>query len=424
MRHRTAWLVMDGVAMTNDRPILLPTPAGSLDSLGRLLGRIAETLAKDGRKAGVVLVDDTAVRRLHLNEPTHPHGLISAESCGWKYTTATNGLWRTFFDGERPEIHVGLVEELDRLDDQEWPFKAQFWDETISALGAWEELSGHVWSQLPAVMGVELIRRTMGSWRIPGVKGNQRYVERDEHTPQSAQVMPYTTRMWFQKSDHKYQHFYDRRRSGLAAATVAKCAAGALEPGYRKYDGKRAGWWQITVPAWNHKNLPHPCGYHEPGKLRWVTSGTMDLLRELEEQGLIAFPEVHDSWTGIARTPLAPSARLLEHVYQEAARTEHCEILRSAVGCCYKAGHGMLAAEGSSFNRYDWFASTQDVQRCNSFRKALHIGQTEKRWPVAFDGDGFWYGSDTADPVKAAPRALSFEDKLGGYAVKETECWA
>src|SRR5690242_587584 len=164
--------------MTNTNPSPVPIPAGSMATLGRLLARISQQLTDTPWKEGVVLVDELAAAALHLDDPYHPDGIASTET-RWKHTTATDGkLWRTFF-GDGPEIHIGRVEMLDQLDEMEWPFNTSYWD-MLTALAEWQHITGHAWSQLSGAMGIELVRRTMGKWRIPGQRGDHAYTEIDD----------------------------------------------------------------------------------------------------------------------------------------------------------------------------------------------------------------------------------------------------
>ncbi|ALV39368.1 DnaB-like helicase C-terminal domain-containing protein [Streptomyces sp. CdTB01] len=81
----------------------------------------------------------------------------------------------------------------------------------------------------------------------------------------------------------------------------------------------RAGAFLITVPAWPHRNMPHPLGRlaertDDHGRV-WVTTPHLRQMQKLIRDGHITDPlVVHDSWTGKA------NESLFKHFYQEARR--------------------------------------------------------------------------------------------------------
>ncbi|MCX4516002.1 ATP-binding protein [Streptomyces sp. NBC_01619] len=94
------------------------------------------------------------------------------------------------------------------------------------------------------------------------------------------------------------------------------CSAVPLAPNKLLHTGPldevgkdRAGAFLITVPAWNHPNMPHPLGrlaerIDTQGRA-WVTTPHVRLLQKLIKNGFITEPLiVHDSWTGKANESL------------------------------------------------------------------------------------------------------------------------
>ncbi|MGP4048882.1 DnaB-like helicase C-terminal domain-containing protein [Streptomyces sp. 2A115] len=89
----------------------------------------------------------------------------------------------------------------------------------------------------------------------------------------------------------------------------------------------RAGAFLITVPAWNHRNMPHPLGRlaeraDDQGRV-WVTTPHLRQLQKLTREGHIAEPlVVHDSWTGKA------NESLFKHFYK-VAREARAELVQA-----------------------------------------------------------------------------------------------
>lgn len=75
------------------------------------------------------------------------------------------------------------------------------------------------------------------------------------------------------------------------------------------FDKSQAGIYQITVPAWNHPDMPHPLGRladrpDEHGRV-WVTTPHIKMLERLHRDGHLTDPvTIHDSWTGKANESL------------------------------------------------------------------------------------------------------------------------
>ncbi|MFD9586226.1 type II toxin-antitoxin system prevent-host-death family antitoxin [Streptomyces sp. NPDC059980] len=75
------------------------------------------------------------------------------------------------------------------------------------------------------------------------------------------------------------------------------------------FDKSQAGIYQMTVPDWNHPDMPHPLGRlaerpDEQGRV-WVTTPHIKMLERLHRDGHLLNPVViHDSWTGKANESL------------------------------------------------------------------------------------------------------------------------
>lgn len=438
--QRTTWLVTPQVTVAGT-DYLGTTPPEALASMGALLTRIGSVLHRQGATEGLVLVDELAAAKLGLSElptddGTRQRALDAASSAGWR-STKLSASYTSFFGNARPTIHVGRAECITDYaktrDPESWPWEAVWHPDVTNGLQHWHRLTGVAWQAGPAVMGVELMHRTLTPYRLPDVKGQRKPDLRDDATPHDAGESMWSMDMWSRGELAPYLHGYDKRRAGITAAGVAKLSPGKLQRYRREFSPKWAGWWHVTIPPWvlGHQ-LPHPMG---PGatvkhrKSMWVTTPTMELCAELAELGIFSMPEVIDSLTGPARPVLAGWQKLLETTYQAPAddRDGYPEGTRARVQNAVKVagvrGIGMLGkADGrSSIWRPDWFHGVNGAKRANGFRKALEIGRTESRWPVVMEDDCMWYASDDPDPRRSAPRALQLKDDIaGGYRIQGT----
>ncbi|MFE7958630.1 DnaB-like helicase C-terminal domain-containing protein [Streptomyces sp. NPDC057413] len=111
----------------------------------------------------------------------------------------------------------------------------------------------------------------------------------------------------------------DRNGSYPSACSAVPLAPNKLmHTGPLKEVGKdRAGAFLITVPAWTHRNMPHPLGRlaertDDQGRV-WVTTPHLRQLQKLIKNGFITEELViHDSWTGKA------NESLFKHFYEKA----------------------------------------------------------------------------------------------------------
>lgn len=406
------WLI-DGEIMVTGDGACVPTPG--IRSLRDLLDKLAGRLTRYGRKDGTLLLTDRfAGPHNLLSRPADVRAALGEQ--GWN--TTGSGHWFTAYNAAGINVHVGLVEALDA---DGWVFGGPrvMWDRTCTSIQEWNDRSGRAWGHDPAYVGVNLITTTIRPWRDKAHKGNLAVEKRDEHTPDGWVEHPYMLGSWGRKEPKPmhWLHGYDKVRAALSAAGKAKCAVEKLGNGWRRFDPKRAGWWQIETPAWNMPELPHPVGPDaKPGTVRWVTTATLDLVAELAEAGLIAMPDIMESWTSPARVVLQPFSDLLESVYQETRNS----LVREAVKDVANAGVGMLGnSKGSCFRR-DWLHAVNGTKRANIWRAAYRIGNAHGRYPVTIDDDKLWYASNEKDPVAAAPGMLSLTDDRSGFRPEST----
>lgn len=439
--QRTTWLVTPQVTVAGT-DYLGNTPTEALASMGSLLVRIGAVLHRQQATEGLVLVDEAAAARLGLSEPATDDGarhraLDAATGAGWRSTKI--GPYTSFFANQRPTIHVGRVEVLTATaeagDPETWPWGPVWHPAITDGLQHWHRLTDVAWQAGPAVMGLELMHRTIAPYRLPDVKGQRKADLRDDSTPHDASEAMWSREMWSRQELAAYAHGYDKRRAGLTAAGLAKLSPAKLVRRKMEFSAKWAGWWHVTISPWalGHQ-MPHPMG---PGaterhrKSMWVTTRTMELCAELAQLGVLSMPEVIDALIGPARQVLGPWQRRLEAAYSAPADDrdypEACRArVQNAVKVTGTRGLGMLnKADGkASIWRPDWFHGANATKRANAWWLAWQIGRTEGRWPVAIEDDCMWYASDDPDPLRSAPRRLRDVlvdgDMAGGYRIQGT----
>lgn len=433
---RTVWYLTPTLTLAGLRTATT-TPSDVLQSIVTLLYRIATNLQAAGQTEGLVLLDEAVAAQLGLRGAAGS-ALLYAREAGWTHSEAgADTSMVSFWADGRPTVHIGRLALLQARGTRAWPWSQTGWDaDMVAALQAWHCLTGRAWSATPAVMGLELMHTHLQAWRYRDRADQQRQapaILRDENTPDGAGEAPWTPAMWRGVNGYqagRYWHAYDRRRAGLTAAAAAKLAAAPLTRGWHRFDRDRAGWWQISVPVWNDKRMPHPCG---PGATSWsrfwVTTSTMDLVADLAREGVIDMPEVIDALTAPGRTLLRDWSDALEHAYQYPPDDDlyhpaaNRPVVQQAVKEAANAGIGMLGkADGqSSIWRPDWMHAIAGLKRANGWRKAWQVGKAttaagDPRWPVAVDDDAWYYASDLSDPYQAAPPGLELGlDKRGSY---------
>lgn len=443
----TVWYVSPQYTITiNDAR---PTRADALGSLPEVLERLARHVRGIGEREGTVVLSLEAARRLALDKPPvdgAQYALRHAETKGWKHTSW--GAFTSFYRGQgqhKIDVHVGQEELLVESGPDGWPWgfreypALDTWGrrplvDAVAGMQHWHRITRTAWQAGPPVMGLMLMRRHMPDYRVKrGDRSRQLEVAlHDDNTPPEAGEAVWAPSMWSNPQAFPWAHGYDRRRAGLTAAGSAKLAVDRLTRGWRKFDGSRAGWWLISVPAWNRRDLPHPAGPLPVFERAWVTTATMDLLAEVAQRGELVMPEVIDSLTAPARQLLHPWQQMMEGWYATEQSPEYDEIdqtmMRDALAVVAKAGIGMLAHRNprtgvtGSIYRPDWAHAIAATKRANGWRKLARIDMQEHRTPLWLDDDCAWYGSDLPDRVAACPRELNItDDRPGNYRAKYTK---
>ncbi|MET8680044.1 DnaB-like helicase C-terminal domain-containing protein [Streptomyces sp. NPDC004647] len=172
------------------------------------------------------------------------------------------------------------------------------------------------------------------------------------------------------------------------------CSAVPLAPNKLLHTGPlnevgkdRAGAFLITVPAWNHPDMPHPLGRlaertDEQGRA-WVTTPHVRQLQNLIKNGFITEPLiVHDSWTGKANEslfkPFYEKARAARAELVQAGGepyTEYKRRLSIALRLLWPKGEKV----NSPFWRPDWrmaLVAEASVRHWSVAHRAVQAGHT------------------------------------------------
>lgn len=325
------------------------------------------------------------------------------------------GPWTTMVKGPptgRPDhtIHLFMEHLVDR---QRFPMWAPQLGAQTAALAKWHAFTGRSYHGTPGVAGLSLIRE-----HVPDLKTHITWKHND--LPFTAAESPYVPRQWGVASDGP-EIGIDANRMHLAAAELVSVSPWNLKhTGRCDFDRSRAGWWKIEVPPWNIPELPHPVGYPWDVPIRWVTTPTMGLLTELQDQGVIGRFEIHDSWTGPGMRLLRKWARTLEDAYEAFSFMEY-EVdirLRDTVGPVYKETIGLLNHKDDDGNRNAIFwphahHSIIALGRCNLWRKLWRAYQRHHVIPLRIDVDHITF------PGTELPLGFNIGTRLGEFKVKE-----
>jgi hypothetical protein len=388
-------------------------------NLGELVTRVWHT--NNLTESTVILDRDVALslgieKKLPGTENAiHNHPSLSlARDLGWRVKKLNP--WMTFWHNDHPSIHIGLSQFFGST-----PFP--IWDThdlatTSFDMGVFQRICGVPLRMTAGATAMAMLREGTNFRVTPYWKPDWSGI--DIATRHSE--IPYR---WVSpvSEEMSWHHAYDINMQYLAAAQGAHLAIGELEyEETSQFDGT-PGFWEITVPAWNDKRLPHPAGHHQPGDRVWVTAPTVHLLIEMSEYGVSAEPVIHASWTCKDKTGriLRTWAGTIRDGIKLATENRGAQspFVRLMKGL-YKEGIGMLANRRSRIVRYDWNFTIAALARANQFRRLWKIGMEEGRWPSSIDADKVWYPSRHSDASAAAPRALAIRTGLGGWKLAGT----
>ena len=287
------------------------------------------------------------------------------------------------------------------------------------------------WRNSAGVTGLELLR--VVRWRARQRSGSRAAVVRTSiplpdpaFTPGAEIDVHQWGRLPGPDEPGEWLHVYDRSAAYLAAANGAVVGLD-VEPDHvdaPDFDPRRAGYWNIRVPGWEHARLPHPLGRPvRAGGSRWVTTPTVRLLHELD-----LAPHIDEAYLW----PRAVSTRYLTQWYEllrdaRAAAQQVADAdpwLLAAVKATYTHGVGQMGAgarkpgKGQAADyplwRPDWRHTIIATARMTFLHHLLQIGEGTGRWPVLADIDAVGYVSADPDPVRAWPGAAAGKELAAG----------
>lgn len=407
------------------------TPAGSLNGLDVLLGRLSGRAFQ--QRPGVVLLAEGAHTALGLpatlpRKMTTDHpALDNARGVGWHVSEI--GPWLTFWRHDRPAIHVGVLPWLTPR-----TYALLDPDDLAGTLRrAWQfhHLTGVPYhGNNGGLAGISLLKdHHNGRGHKPFWKPRNWDAVTPSGIPDVELAPVWTSPTQPDPAEYPFQYAFDANKQYLAAGGNAVLAYGELRhrTGPRTIEHRNPpGYHEITVPEWVLADrLYHPAGVDAvPGERRWVTAPTLDLLAELADTHTEAYgylldtPVVHQSWTGehSGRVLRAWAPRLRDALLT--AETIDDDRLTKAIKGAYSHTIGMLVRPGARVHRPDWAHAVIALARCNAFRRILPVGLAGM-WPVEIDRDAVWY--PTSSPGPAAGRSES-EVRPPGIPAHGTSC--
>lgn len=287
----------------------------------------------------------------------------------------------------------------------------------MAALYHWERVMGTPWALTPGVAGADALEAI-----VKGVRTYRAAWKQAPGQPYSrASEAPYRAGMFDVRDDctAPYLHAYDLTRARPTAAGVTMVSPWALRPGPKEFDKGEAGWWLVDVAPWCWPDFPDPAGYNrrwEPGASRWLSTPTLTLLRQLEEQGVHGGFTVERSYTGQGRPLFREWNARLETLIRGADTDE----LRACAKAAGRETLGLLNSSTYQIYRPDWHFQIIAQERTNLFRKMWKVYGEEARTPLAIETDCVWYGSHDPDGVIDAPLCFTLGDRPGGFKVQKT----
>lgn len=414
------------------------TPDGyAAGGLGALLDRIAAGLDREA----TVIFDAHAAAELAL--PVTPDELTDvmdahpcaeeARAAGW--TVSAIGPWSTFTrDGRAIEMAVHPLMEYSArkkaFERGSCPLLSPSKSATAAAFAEWHRLTGSAYAGTPGTAGLSILAASQ-----PRGKGQLNPTWKPkQHGPSNGAEDDYQVDHWrARRAGTRWAHSYDLNR-----AYVGTCAGLMVCPWELKRTGRmefnprdpRAGWYEVELAPWNIDYMPDPAGYDpldhkKPRRVRWLTMQTVALLHELTELRVYGGIRVLDSWTGPARPVLKPWQTRMRDAWRMLDSIDDSDV-RARVELALKtAGRETLGLLGRASNwayRPDWWAAVIAGTRANLWRRAWKIGgglNGPGPWPLWFDVDNIWYGSDLDDPREAAPEGLPLSPVDGPYNLGE-----
>lgn len=338
--------------------------------------------------------------------------------------------WMTFQRRDTPTIHVGIGHWMSH--DQA---RNPLWDNDPAAaaylLWRFQNISGLAYHASPGVMGTQMLKalypNNTVTWQAPLPADVQ--LTRTEYNYVNPDMAAALT--------SGYVHIYDTNRAYLASAQAADLARTPLGHTGPTAPFKRtiAGVWQVVVPTWNDKLLPHPMGSNRtPGEITWVTTATLALVEEVARDRLIEFPRILDSYTA---APLRRDGKLIpctsritrewaskinvaiQRCVDEPISIERDKLIAAFKGCYQQSINGLWKdKEKSHIFRLDWYYTNDALAGANMYRKLRSTRNCGGPTPIRIGNvDAIHFVSDKEDPKDDRLKFFLPGDMLGRFSV-------
>ena len=374
-----------------------------------------------GHKPGTMLVAGKRTRAAWLADTTEV-----LPELGWTFTELEP--WTTFRHADLGTVHVGFVEGIDY---DRTPLFARTDDpaDVVRRLAWIHEHIGAPYYMTPGVTGCEAIRRHFDAHARRVTKyegageGQKPFGEpywglkdrRDQDDPRTGAG----DMMWQRKPrrsdvDAGWVHAYDLTAARLAALGVASLAWGKLRHvDMPAFDPTQAGYWRVHA---HDVNEPFPGAIYDPATVRdGMVDLTTPMMEILSRCGMC--PTAASGW-------LAPGRRILRTIGEKwnAARLAAPPGRALAtVKAVYREAAGMMAREGGSIFRPDWYHTIMDRQRATLISHILRIKRAAGIMPLIVRTDCLWYPADTDNAERhAAQLAIQLGTGLGKFRVHAT----
>ncbi|MFB7225496.1 DUF927 domain-containing protein [Streptomyces sp. NPDC056227] len=233
-------------------------------------------------------------------------------------------------------------------------------------------------------------------------------------------------------------HRFDKTAAWLAAFGPTKLGVGEPTHGGpgTLYDKGAAGFWRVAeVPGTGLAGLPQLQFREMPEGGYWLTTPSVELLRELYPQWL---PQVLESWhwetskaalSGMYKLMSTSRTRIV--VAAEEGRPG-AKWAKQVNGRIYQSFRGYLArAKGPQedfgtggdyradiYYRPDWAAMLISHATANMYRNLVKFAQTDGRLPLSVYVDAVTYVSNDADPLAAKPESMVIGSRGGNWSIE------
>jgi hypothetical protein len=342
---------------------------------------------------------------------------------GWQAGPEAQG-WQsyTLLDDTRVVAHVGTVSELD-------PHRHPYVYSGSSALLTWGRAFGVPYHGTPGVAGTDVLRAAIGVHRTEVIyRPDKRrdWVPDLERLARVGLERDYVPTDWCATGPLRDEPTItlDANMAYLAAAITADLPAGMLHHYQGAPPAGEVGYHLVELEPWWCNHLPDPAGYRPSNARpshrdapRWITTPTLRLINELQQDGIHGGARVLESWTARSRRVTRPWGGLIRDViYAEYANTDPALSAPAGLIATLKAAYretiGLMGRQGGRVYRPDWQSIIIAQSRATLWRK-IHKAWTAGANPLSVNVDAVTFAGTT--PPDAFPVQPG---KLGAFKVK------